>query len=56
MPTYQYECDDCGEQFTVDESMKDHVEQEKPKCPKCNKAKSVRQIVSSVHVKTSRKA
>ena len=42
MPTYDFECPDCGKKFTVSTTIAEHVK-EKPKCPKCGrkKAKSV---------------
>ena len=42
MPTYDYECPDCGKKFEVTTSIPEH-EKQKPKCPKCGskKAKSV---------------
>ncbi|HEY5895445.1 MAG TPA: zinc ribbon domain-containing protein [Chthoniobacterales bacterium] len=39
MPTYDYECPDCGKRFTVKTSISEH-EKEKPKCPKCGSTKT----------------
>ena len=36
MPTYDYECDDCGHEFELFQSMSDSV---KRKCPECGKNK-----------------
>ena len=36
MPTYDYECDDCGHAFEQFQSMSDPV---KRKCPECGKLK-----------------
>lgn len=56
MPYYDYECTECGKQFTVEQSMKEHTEQRKPKCPKCNKSRPVQRLLASVHVQTSKKS
>jgi putative FmdB family regulatory protein len=54
MPTYEYRCEDCGHQFTVVLSISEH-EKAKQQCPKC-KGEDVKQAVSAVFVKTSRKS
>ena len=36
MPTYDYECDACGHEFELFQSISDPV---KRKCPECNKLK-----------------
>ncbi len=36
MPTYDYECDACGHEFELFQSIKDPV---KRKCPKCSRLK-----------------
>jgi len=36
MPTYDYECDDCGHEFELFQSINDNV---KRKCPDCGKLK-----------------
>jgi putative FmdB family regulatory protein len=36
MPTYDYECDDCGHKFELFQSISDPV---KKKCPDCGKPK-----------------
>jgi len=36
MPTYDYECDACGHQFELFQSISEPV---KRKCPECNKQK-----------------
>jgi putative FmdB family regulatory protein len=41
MPTYQYECDACGHEFEVLQTMK---EPKLKKCPKCSKLKLQRLI------------
>jgi putative FmdB family regulatory protein len=54
VPTYEYRCEDCGHEFATVLSISEH-DKAKPPCPKCSSEK-VRQAVSSVFVKTSRKA
>lgn len=54
MPTYEYECRDCGKTFSLIMSMADH-DKAKVTCPKC-KGKKVRQVVSTFITKTSRKS
>ena len=41
MPTYEYQCDACGHEFELFQSMTDSV---KRKCPKCGKPKLQRLI------------
>jgi putative FmdB family regulatory protein len=36
MPTYDYECDNCGHKFELFQSMKDEPQR---KCPQCKKLK-----------------
>ena len=36
MPTYDYECDACGHEFELFQSISEEI---KRKCPKCNKLK-----------------
>lgn len=58
MPTYDYECQNCGNEFSLDFSVADHDEQEKGRkirCPKCESA-DVKHVFSSVFVTTSRKS
>ena len=54
MPTYEYECRDCGKTFSLILSMTEHGKT-KAACPKC-KGKKVRQVVSTFITKTSRKS
>ena len=54
MPTYEYRCEDCGHEFTTHLTIGEH-DAAKPQCPRC-KSEKVQQAVSSVFVKTSRKA
>jgi putative FmdB family regulatory protein len=54
MPIYEYRCGGCGHEFTLVLSISEH-DKAKPQCPKC-KSEKVAQALSSVFVKTSRKA
>jgi putative FmdB family regulatory protein len=55
MAYYEYECQMCRHVFTVSESFDEHDRQRKPACPNCG-SKNVRQLLSAVHVKTSKKS
>ena len=55
MAQYEFECQSCGKKFTTQQSFAEHDRQPKPKCPKCGN-KNVGQLVSTVHVKTSKKS
>jgi putative FmdB family regulatory protein len=35
MPTYEYECNKCGKEFTVTTTISEH-ERKNPKCPECS--------------------
>src|SRR5262245_7756445 len=54
MPTYEFECKNCGHEFsrvmTVDEHDKEPI-----RCPKCE-SEDVRHVIESVNVTTSRKS
>ena len=54
MPTYEYTCLKCGEQFTRIMSLKE-FEAGKVTCPKC-KAEEVKQQMSQFTAQTSRKS
>lgn len=54
MPTYEYRCTKCGEQFEQPEHIEEH-EKSHPKCPSCG-GKKVTQVFSSFFAKTSRKS
>ncbi len=47
MPTYQYECDHCGHEFEILQSMTD---KKLRKCPKCGKLKLCRLIGTGVGI------
>jgi putative FmdB family regulatory protein len=54
MPTYEYRCAECGEQFEKPEHIGEH-EKSHPQCPSC-KSENVTQVFSSFFAKTSRKS
>jgi len=54
MPTYVYLCSQCGEEFTLIMSLKEH-EAAKVACPKC-KSGETKQQMSHFMTKTSRKS
>lgn len=54
MPTYEYRCEKCGEEFARIMSISEH-DTAKPTCPKCG-SEEVQQLVSHFMTKTSRKS
>lgn len=54
MPTYDFECKQCGERFSLVERLSEHEKHEE-KCPKC-KSRDVKQLLSAVTVHTSKKS
>jgi putative FmdB family regulatory protein len=60
MATYDYRCEDCGEQFTRSEHISEHtshLQGSAPplRCPKCDGQK-VEPVVSAAYVRTSKKS
>ncbi len=55
MPTYEFECIQCGEKFPQKQSIEEHDQHKKVKCPKCGSA-NVGQLISPTFVKTSKKS
>ncbi len=53
MPTYEYKCSDCGQQFEKILSISDH-DKSKPQCPEC-KSKKVEQVISGFFASTDSK-
>ncbi|UCF40442.1 MAG: zinc ribbon domain-containing protein [Gemmatimonadota bacterium] len=53
MPTYEYRCEKCGEQFSRMESISQHG-RKRPACPKCKSVK-ITQMLSSFYAKTAKK-
>ena len=54
MPTYEFECKKCDNEFTLDESLSEH-DRHVEKCPHCG-SKEVKQLISLVYAKTSKKS
>jgi putative FmdB family regulatory protein len=54
MPTYEYKCDKCGEQFVLVLSIKEY-EAGQIACPKCQSVE-VKQQLTAFMPKTSRKS
>ncbi len=56
MPTYEFNCDKCGNAFSLILSMREYdKEKERFRCPKC-KSKRVKQAFSSFIAKTTKKS
>jgi putative FmdB family regulatory protein len=53
MPVYDYRCTDCGREFIVIESLREH-ETSKPVCPDCSSA-NVMRVITPVHLQTGKK-
>lgn len=54
MPTYEYKCEACKEEFNIILTVSEH-ENRDVKCPKCQSDK-VEQLISLFTTKTSRKS
>jgi putative FmdB family regulatory protein len=54
MATYEYECQDCGHEFVVTESLAQHG-RKRPACPQC-RSTSVERIFTPFYAKTIRKS
>jgi putative FmdB family regulatory protein len=58
MPAYDYHCESCQNDFTIDLSIHEHEEKDKNHeihCPKCDST-AVKHVIGSVSVVTSRKS
>jgi putative FmdB family regulatory protein len=58
MPEYDYHCEKCAHDFSLNLSMADHTEKEKNReirCPKCD-SQQVKHVIQSVFVTTSKKS
>lgn len=53
MPEYDFQCQDCQHEFTLSETYDEH-NRHREKCPKCG-SKHVEQLITSIHVQTSKK-
>lgn len=55
MPTYEFECTQCGKTFSEKLTFAEHDRRAKVKCPKCQSTK-VQQVISTTFAKTSKKS
>ncbi len=56
MPTYEFDCEKCGNKFTLIITMREYEkEKDRFRCPKC-KSRKVKQILSPFVAKTTHKA
>jgi putative FmdB family regulatory protein len=58
MPEYDYHCEHCQNDFTVDLSISEHERKDKNReihCPKCD-SDSVKHVIGLISVVTSRKS
>lgn len=55
MPTYEFKCEKCENEFSKIMSVHEHEkERDRMRCPKC-KSKKVKQVMSTFIAKTSHK-
>ncbi len=54
MPTYEFKCMNCGEEFVLVMSLKER-EEAKIRCPKCN-GENIKVQLGSFYAKTSKKS
>jgi putative FmdB family regulatory protein len=55
MPTYEYKCEKCGNEFSMILSLREYdKERERMRCPKC-KSRKVKQALSTFIAKTTHK-
>ncbi len=55
MPTYEYQCTDCGSKFEVRASMQEREKGLKPDCPTCGSTRAVA-VLSIVAIGSGRGA
>ena len=58
MPQYDYHCENCEAEFTLDLSIGEHEQKDKRheiRCPKCESTE-VKHVIQSVFVTTSKKS
>jgi putative FmdB family regulatory protein len=55
MPSYEYECEKCGEKFTLKLTFEEHDQSKQVKCPKCGGQRAQR-VIAAVFAKTSKKS
>ena len=54
MPTYEYRCEECGQEFTRSEHISEHGSTP-ARCPRCN-SERVKPLMSSFYAQTSKKS
>jgi putative FmdB family regulatory protein len=54
MPTYDFQCQQCGQRFERRLSMADYSQGARPACPACGDAAPLRAFTSTINVLTSR--
>ncbi len=58
MPEYDYRCEHCAHEFTLELTITEHAEKDKARaihCPKCDSTE-VHHLIQSVFVTTSKKS
>lgn len=55
MPTYEFECTQCGEKFREKQTFEEFDRHKPVKCPKCG-SKATRHVITSAFAKTSKKS
>ncbi len=55
MPYYEFECLQCGEEFSEKQSFDEHDQGKRVKCPRCGSQKAKR-VIGPVLAKTSKKS
>lgn len=58
MPEYDYRCEDCQHEFTIELSIVDHAQKDRNHeihCPNCQSTR-VRHVIGAVFVTTSKKS
>ena len=55
MPTYDYHCEQCGRDFSVQMTIEEHSRKKERKCPKCGSRK-IKQKFGRFFAKTTRKS
>ena len=54
MPTYEYHCRSCGEDFSRREKISEHGQHDES-CPKCD-SREVERVLSAAYPRTARKS
>ena len=54
MPIYEFKCNNCGHDFDIIESLREH-DKHLEICPKC-KSENIERVLGAIGVKTSKKS